>query len=362
MEFNHCQYEHDVYGFQSAQYQRLYFDELTHFTYFQYIYLQSRLRTPKHKDVKPQIKSASNPGGIGHLWVKERFIDGVIPNKIQMKVDKETGKEYEVQFIPAKIDDNQILVQNDPLYKANLEKLSEDERRALLYGDWDVFKGQYFKEWNRDIHVIKPFKIPDSWKRFIAMDWGYTAPFAVLWLAIDHDGRIYVYRELYDTQYTVDRLSNEIKKLSGDEEILYVIADPSLWSITQYEKGESIAMQMIANGLHMFKGDNNRLSGSQNIRNYLSVNPADDKPMLQVFDTCHNLIRTLPSLVHDKRKVELYDTEGEDHAVDALRYGLMAHPLVPVAKKERRVPKRSFKGIIKHISNEKHKKQYAGRF
>lgn len=347
LEFNHCQYEHDVFKFQSAQYQREYFDELTHFTEFQYKYLLSRLRTPSHPDIKPQVKSASNPGGVGHLWVRQRFYDDVIPNKIETKIDPENNEPYEVQFIPAKVYDNEILMKNDPRYVDNLRKLPHDERKALLDGDWDVFKGQFFKEWKRDLHVIDPIKIPSTWKRFIAMDWGYTNPFSVLWLAIDHDGRVYVYRELYDVQYTVDRLSKEIGELSSDEEIPYGIADPSLWSVTQFEKGESIAMQMIANGLPLIKGDNNRLSGAQNLHRYLEINKNDDKPMIQIFNTCHNLIRTLPALVHDRKRVEDVDTEGEDHAYDALRYGLMAHPLVPVEKQIKTPPKRSIEAHLR---------------
>lgn len=355
LEFNHAQYEHDVYKFQSAQYQRMYFDELTHFTEFQYKYLMSRVRTPKHPDIKAQIKSASNPGGIGHLWVRQRFYEDAIPNKPTERKDENSGEPYTTQFIPAKVYDNEVLMENDPRYVKNLMKLPEDERKALLEGDWDVFKGQYFKEWNKEIHTVEPFSIPDGWRKFIALDWGYTNPFAVLWLAIDYDGRVYVYRELYDTQYTVEQLSREILDLSHGEEINYAIADPSMWSITQYEQGESIAMKMQSFGVPLMKGDNNRIGGAQNVHQYLSINEADNKPYLQIFNTCHNLIKTLPALVHDNKKVEDVDTEGEDHAYDALRYGLMAHPLAPLHKEKKKIKKGSFKDHIQRKKQQKYK-------
>ena len=315
LEFNHCQYESDVFKFQSAQYQRVYFDELTHFTEFQYKYLRSRLRAPKHKNLVTQTKSASNPGGVGHLWVYERFIQDTIPNKVVEKTDEETGTKYTIQFIPSKVYDNQILMDNDPEYINNLMLLPTDERKALLEGDWDSFKGQFFKEWRRDVHVVAPFTIPTGWRIFRAFDWGYTNPFCMLWLAMDFDGNIYVFRELYGTQMVVDKLSIEVKRLSGREEIQYTIADPSLWSISQYEKGESIAMQFIAQKIPMIKADNDRMGGAQNVHQYLQIDKKTQKPRLFIFETCFNLIRTLPKLVHDDKKPEDVNTQGEDHCL-----------------------------------------------
>lgn len=361
LEFNHCQYEGDVFKFQSAQYQRMYFDELTHFTEFQYKYLRSRLRTPQHPDIKPQIKSASNPGGVGHLWVYERFVQDSIPNQVMNREDEETKTPYTVQFIPSKVYDNQILMDNDPSYVSNLMLLPADERKALLEGDWDSFKGQFFKEWKRDIHTVAPFPIPPTWRKFRAFDWGYTNPFCMLWIAMNEDGDMYVYRELYGTQMVVDKLSIEVKRLTDrTEQIQYTIADPSLWSISQYEKGESIAMQFIENKIPMLKADNDRMGGAQNVHQYLQIDKKTQKPKIFFFETCYNLIRTLPKLIHDDKRPEDVNTQGEDHAYDALRYGLMAHPLAPVLTEGNQIKKNSFEYHMQKVHNSKSKEHYVG--
>lgn len=345
IEFNHCQYEHDVFKFQSAQYDYLYFDELTHFTEFIYTYLATRVRKTNSQGFTPQIKSASNPGNIGHLWVKKRFIkiedeDGslidVEPNAIITREDKETGATYHTQFIPANLSDNEILTGRDPTYRSRLERQDSDTRKALLDGDWDVFQGQFFKEWRKGIHVCEPFEIPNNWKRFRAMDWGYTNPSCCLWFAVSPDKRLYVYRELYKTQLTTQVLAQTIDEMSFDvngkrEEISYTVADPSIWSTTQFEKGESIAYQLSTNNVSLLKADNNRLGGAARVRDYLRVDE-DGKPFMQIFSSCFNLVRTLPALVHDDKNPEDVNTEGEDHAYDALRYGVMSH-VIPKAIK-----------------------------
>lgn len=148
LEFNYCLYENDVYNFQSAQYDRLYFDELTHFSKTIYLYLTSRCRTTK-PSIKPQIKSSSNPGNIGHQWVKERFISrknaDLIPNFEMLQTDDESGTKFTTTFIPAKVYDNKYIMENDPTYVDRLMKLDKDNRRMLLDGDWDILKGQFFQ-------------------------------------------------------------------------------------------------------------------------------------------------------------------------------------------------------------------------
>lgn len=315
LEFNHCQHETDVIKFQSAEYERIYFDELTHFTEYQYDYLRSRNRTVK-KNIKPQMKSATNPGGIGHLWVKKRFIDNALPNKLIKRKHPQTLTEYSTQYIPAKVYDNKYLVENDPSYINRLEMLPEEERKALLEGDWNVFKGQFFKEWRDEIHVLEPFKIPKGWKIFRAIDWGYRNPTCVVWLAVDNDGRMYVFKELYVSEKTDTEVVQMIKEMTEDEKkVAYTIADPSLWSVTQYEKGESIALRFSKMGISLVRGDNNRLSGASTFHSYLMPDATDKKPSLYFFNTCYNCIRTIPALIHDDKRPEDVNTDGEDHCL-----------------------------------------------
>lgn len=366
LEFNHVQYEHDVFKFQSAEYDFQYFDELTHFTESIYRYLLSRLRTTK-KDLHPQIKSASNPGNIGHLWVKERFIDGVKPFEIETKVDNNADfpTTYTSQFIPAKVWDNKILTEADPNYIERLKRLPEDERRALLEGDWDVFKGQFFKEWRAEKHVIDPFEIPREWKRFRALDWGYANPSACLWFTVDQNDNVYVYRELYVAQSTIDALAKDIAHMSvyedgkTPEKIDYTAADPSIWSVTQYERGESIAYKLVQAGIPVSKADNNRMGGWSAMHDYL-YHDEKTEPTLKFFSHCKNSIRTIPALVHDERKPEDLDTTGEDHCADACRYGIMSNPSPKVHRKKIIIPKDSFRDHFKRVRRLKERSAYAG--
>lgn len=359
LEYNYCQYESDVYNFQSAQYDRLYFDELTHFTKFIYLYLSSRCRTTK-PNIKPQIKSASNPGNIGHNWVKMRFIDGGIPNEIQTKTDPETGHKFNVQFIPAKLQDNKYLMEGDPEYLNRLMNLPPEDRKALLEGDWNILKGQFFSEWRNEVHICEPFEIPFDWHRIIGLDWGWTNPTCVEWITFSPQGLAFVYRELMVTETTDDLLAIKIKELTGKEKIDYRMADPSLWSINQYERGESLAMRMSSYGVALIKGDNNRKSGWSMIHNYLRIDEDTKEPKLKVFNTCHYLIETLPGLIHDDHNPEDVDTRGEDHAGDALRYALMTKPIM-YRPKSVKAPQYSFEYWFKKSQEEHNKGMYVGR-
>lgn len=358
IDFNYCQYDSDVYNFQSAQYDRLYFDELTHFNRFVYIYLMSRCRSTK-EGVVPQIKCASNPGNIGHEWVKRRFIEDAVPGELTTRQDPDTEVTYTTQFIPAKLSDNTYLAE-DGNYERQLKRMPIEERRMLLDGDWTILKGQYFSEWRYDIHVVKPYSLPNHWTKIRCLDWGWAKPSAVLWIAFDEKGNAYVYKELIVTETTDEKLVAKIHEMSKGEDIAYTMADPSLWSTTQYERGESIAYRMANMGIPMIKGDNNRVAGWNLIHSYLAF---DDKkpPKLHVFENCHYLIDTLPGLIRDENKPEDLDTRGEDHAADALRYGLMTKPLLS-RKPVDNLPHNSVLWHIEQMKKNKGHEGYVGSF
>lgn len=325
LDFNHCQYEQDIFKYQSVEYDFMYFDELTHFTEMQFEYLLSRLRTT-NPDIKPQVKCGSNPGNIGHMWVKKRFIDDITPFKeVKRVVDSDFGfYSYTVQFIPAKLSDNEILMKNDPLYETRLKRLPPDEKRALLDGDWDVFKGQFFKEWNASVHICEPFHIPREWRRFRAIDWGYSNPSCVLWFAVEPVvERLYVYREFYSTQVNITELAQTIRQMSvynddnsTEEKVSYTTVDPSMFSVNQYEKGESIAYRLSELGVPVIKSDNNRLAGWAAMHDLLHYTDTE-KPKLIFFNNCRNCIRTIPAMIYDQTRPEDLDTTAEDHATDA---------------------------------------------
>ena len=170
IDFGYCAAESDVYQYQSAEYDCIRFDELTHFTEMQYVYLISRVRGAN--GFPKQVKSSTNPGGVGHAWVKERFVD---PASAGTPFVGEDGMRR--VFIPSLLDDNHFLTKGDPDYKRRLLALPEREKKALLYGDWDIFEGQYFTEWRRDKHVVTPFEIPLSWRRYRTIDYGLCSSF-----------------------------------------------------------------------------------------------------------------------------------------------------------------------------------------
>lgn len=339
IEFGFCAAKSDVLRYQGAEYDVVRFDELTHFTEDQYTYLISRIRGVN--SYPKTVKSSTNPGGIGHNWVKRRFIDGFEPNVVH--TDSETGAKR--LFIPSYVNDNVFLMRSDPNYAKRLKQLPEKERKALLFGEWDIFDGQVFAEWRnsslgkktrRWTHVIEPFKIPKEWRRYRTFDFGYSKPFAVSWYAVDEDGRAYNYRELYGSvgepdvgiKWTAQKIAEEIRRIEDSEDKgLHItgVADPAIWNNTGTEDG-SIADMMEKRGVYFEKGNNNRLAGKMQVHYRLSFDE-EGIPMIYFFDTCKNIIRTLPQLRYDSTRPEDVDTSQEDHLYDALKYFLMTNPI-----------------------------------
>ena len=345
-------------NYQGLSYSYIAFDELTHFTQEEYEYLISRNRADG-EGLRVYIRATANPGGIGHGWVKERFITPVppgTPQEIKMDVRDKSGNTISVNrkriFIPSSVFDNKELLKNDPNYLANLAMLPEAKKKALLYGDWDSYEGQVFTEFkdNPDgydnhlwTHVINPFKIPDSWKRYRSFDYGYTKPFAVQWWAVDYDGRAYLYRQLYgctDTANTGQKLepseiARKIREIEGETErghSITGIADPAIWDGSHGADGTIITL-FEREGIYFEKGKNTRLSGLAQCH-YRMTFDENGKPMMYVFKTCRPFIRTIPNLVYDENHVEDVNTDCEDHDYDAMRYFFMANPIATEKPKQ----------------------------
>lgn len=361
--FAAMQYEKDRFKYQGRHYDFIGFDELTHFTDRQYRYLFSRAR-PSGPGTEVYIRATANPGGIGHGWVKARFISVAPPGTpviAKTIIKDQNGKEIEVSnsriFIPSSVFDNQELLKNDPNYIANLALLPDAERNALLYGDWDSFVGQVFKEWKNDpenyltrqwTHVIEPFEIPQGWMIVRGYDFGYAKPFSVGWYAIDYQGCIYRIRELYgcvigsaNVGIEIDPVeqARRIREIEGTDENLkgrkiIGIADPSIFD---QSRGESIADLMSKVGVYWSPGDNQRIAGKMQYHYRLAFND-DGIPLFYVFNTCHQFIRTVPDLVYDEKNVEDIDTTQEDHIYDECRYVLMRYMIPKRENKKREIP------------------------
>lgn len=347
---NHTQ---DKINYQGKAYDFIGFDELTHFTLEEYMYLYSRNR-PNGPGTRVYIRATTNPGGIGHGWVKERFITPAPPmTTIQTEVEvacpdgsRALMKRSRV-FVPATVFDNKKLLENDPNYLANLAMMPEAEKNALLYGSWDSFDGQVFTEWKNDpahyddqrfTHVIRPFSIPKDWKIYRGFDFGYAKPFSVGWYAVDHEGRIYRIKEFYGctgtpnvgVRYEPAKIAGEIKQAEQDDPMLrgrkiIGIADPSIFDES---RGESVARMMERQGVYWEPGDNTRIAGKMQYHYRLAFDK-EGIPMFYTFSTCKHFIRTIPVLVYDQRHVEDVDSSQEDHIYDECRYVFMEHPISP---------------------------------
>lgn len=351
--FGSMQHPKDKLNYQGKAYDFIAFDELTHFTYEEYIYLKSRNR-PNGAGTRCYIRSTANPGGIGHGWVKDRFITAATPMTtiwekalVQYPDGKTETKWSSRIFVPSSVFDNKILLENDPDYLARLASMPEAERKALLYGDWDSYSGQYFTEWRdkpehyqdrRWTHVIAPFEIPDGWKIYRSFDWGYNKPFSCGWWAVDYDGVMYRILELYGctktpnegVKWTAPQVFNEIRRIESEHRWLkgkniQGVADPAIFAA---DSGESIAETATKSRVYFTPGDHQRLPGWQQVHHRLSF---DDNgfPMMYVFNNCKAFIRTFPTLIYDEHKVEDLDTEGEDHIADETRYMCMSRPIKP---------------------------------
>lgn len=317
----YCDHEKDLLRYQGHEYDVIGMEEATHFTEEMRNFFETCNRSTR-TDFKPRMYYTSNPGGIGHAWFKRLFIDREYRNK-------EKAENY--VFIPAKVYDNHALMKANPEYVETLENLPDDLREAFLHGNWDVFAGQYFRDWRRETHVIEPFQIPRSWFKFCSIDWGFNDPCAVYWHAV-HDTRIYTYRELYINQTNASDVAKKIVEYSRGETIEYTVASPDMWHKrgTAYSKdgqsrGENIADIFMDNGVWLEKADNERVVGWSRMREYMKMQP-DGKPLWIIFSSCTNLIRTLPQLIHHPSRVEDVADNLEDHAAESCRYGLMSRP------------------------------------
>jgi phage terminase large subunit len=297
--------------YQGQAYDVIFLEEATQFTEFQFNTLTESNRSSGMMKIKfsPRMYFTMNPGGVGHVWVKRLFIDRDYRNK-------EKADNYE--FIQSLVYDNDYLMENNPEYVENLENLPEDRKKAMLYGDWDAFEGQYFNEFNRQLHVIEPFVIPSHWRRYITLDYGLDM-LACLWNAIDEQGNAYVYKELYESNLIISEAAKRIKEVNGADKIDLHYAPPDLWNRRQ-DTGRSAAEIFAECGVALIKAGNSRIDGWLNVKEYLRTDKG--KPHMMFFSTCTPLLRCLPLLRHDTARTGDVATEPHDltHSPDALRY------------------------------------------
>lgn len=307
LELGYCASESDVLQYQGQEYDVIFIDEATQFTEFQFETLTACVRGAN--GFPKRMYLTCNPGGVGHEWVKRLFIS-------RKYKGSENSEDY--TFIPATIADNKILIENDPGYVNILNNLSDGLRQAWRDGNWDMLAGQYFSEFNRNIHVIEPFEIPTNWKRYRTIDYGLDC-LACLWLAIDEHGNYFVYREYAEKDKVISAGARDITDLSTNESIIYTVAPDDLWARSQ-ESAKSKADIFRENGLTLIKGNRNRETGWLAVKELLTVKNGDSR--LKIFNNCTELIECIPALQRDASRPTDCMTEPHDitHLPDALRY------------------------------------------
>ena len=353
----YCDSENDVEKYRGAEIHVLIMDELTHFSEYQYRFLRSRVRIAglkvpeQYKSRLPRIESASNPGSIGHAWVKRTFITPKPYEEIWRTPPDEGGMVR--QYIPAKLADNPYLSDGDPSYADRLRGLGSDSLvRAMLDGDWDIVAGQAFEKLRRDVHCIEPFTPPDDWLCFGSFDWGSSKPFSFgMWTVSNGnplpDGRTYrrgaVIR--FNEWYGWTGKSDEGLRMEASEvaegikkrckrKMAYIACDPALWKV---DGGPSHAETFLKNGVVLRKADNNREPGYVEVRQRIAGD--EEGPMLYATKNCHDgFWRTMPDMIMDESHPEDLDTDQEDHCYDEVRYACMSRPWMqsPQKKEEKR--------------------------
>ena len=332
IEFGYAENLTDVLRYQGQSYTWIGIDELPQYpTPEIYNFLRSSLRSVD-PDIPVYMRATGNPGNVGSLWVKEMFVDPSEPNKsFDVHIDTVAGrKSITRRFIPAKLQDNPYLMQTDD-YMIMLSSLPEVQRKQFLEGDWSAFENSAFPEFDITTHVVQPFDIPRNWLRFRTCDWGYSSAACVLWIAVDYDNNFWVYREHYTQRVTADVFARQVMEKEHNEYVRYGILDSSTWA-RRGDAGPSIAETMIKEGCKWRPSDRSprsRVAGKLELHKLLTKDQDTGQPKLKIFSNCTNLVRTMPMLPVDKNNPEDVDTHAEDHAYDALRYGVMSRSVHP---------------------------------
>ncbi len=296
IEMGYCAAESDVLQYQGVEYDVIFIDEATQFTWemFTKIYPSAR----GANDFPHRLYLTFNPGGVGHEWVKRLFI-------VKRYIGDEDPDEYD--FIFANVYDNKVLQEKDPDYVKMLNALPDGLREAWRDGNWNMLAGRYFKEFDYNIHVIEPFEIPKHWTRYRAIDYGLDC-LACVWAAVDELGNYYIYREYAESDKVISDGAKDIIALTGDEEIRYTAAPPDLWARSQ-ESGKGKADLFYEAGLMLNKSNNNREAGWLAIKEALKVYDAGmsdgvmlKESRLKIFSSCTRLIENLPALQCDEKK------------------------------------------------------------
>jgi len=325
IKFGHFRGQSDFTEYQGQEYDWIFMDEATQFSESDFRFLGGCLRGVS--EVSKRFYLTCNPGGIGHRWVKRLFIDRDFKTGCGDEGERENPDDY--SFIFATVSDNKALLKSSPAYVSMLASLPPSIRRAHRYGDWDAMTGVYFSEFCEEEHTCRPFRIPGSWARYRAFDYGLDC-FACLWVAVSPSGRCYVYREIAQSGLIVREAAQAIRENElPDETVRATFAPPDIWS-RQKDSGRSMAEIFALSGIGLIKASNNRVAGHLLIREMLA--PGEDaSSQLVIFSSCKRLISDLSCILADENNPNDCARYPHDvtHIVDALRYFCVSRTLPP---------------------------------
>lgn len=315
----HFKTEKDVEAYLGLEYDVIGVEEATTLTWAKYQAIQSVNRTSK-SGWRPRLYTTTNPGGVGHAWYKNRFVS---PSR--------ANTETVTRFIPATVDDNQFV---NPEYKHRLERLTGWLLRAWRWGDWDITAGQFFVTFREDIHVIEPFAIPEEWRVWCALDYGYTHFTVAYLLALDGDDNIYIVDEHAARRWQVKQHAEAIKTMLSRwdvslDRLQTFVSGADVFA--QKDEGPTVAAKYAQQGIELEPANMDRVNGAAEILDRLGDPERDIQPRLFIFKHCARLAGCLPMMEHDPnrpedvRKVDVdEDGIGGDDPYDAMRYGVMA--------------------------------------
>lgn len=381
LKFAYLENDSDADGYQGHSYTRVYVEEIGNFPReAPVLKLMATLRSAH--GVPTGFRATGNPGGIGHMWVKARYIEDcpsgwkITEHEFQNPFTKETIVRDRV-YIPSRLSDNQLLMKNDPGYVANLQMQGSPELvRAWLEGDWGIISGAAFEKLSQIKHMVRPFQIPKHWTKFTSMDWGTAKPYAIYWFTVCDEtlelkarenwpakliakGSIIVYRELYGWGGKADtgtreeswEVARKMVPLEKGETIDYRIADSAMWaehdgpSAAENFQNELVKLQKqaIKDGYEVPPGESASTCALEKSRkdrtaNYLEFRNRiaaieGEQPGIYFFSTLKHFWRTVPDLQLDQREPEKgWDTEQEDHCADAIAYGIVSRPKLWTAR------------------------------
>lgn len=345
IKFMYCARDDDLLNIQGHEYDVIAIDEATQMSEYQIKTIGACVRGTN--PFPKRLYMTCNPGGKGHQYIK-RLKEGKFH-------EGENPEEY--TFIQSLVTDNKALMREQPDYIEQLKALPPKLRDAWLYGNWDIYEGQFFEEFVDDpshyldkkyTHVIEPFEPPAGWKIYRSFDWGYAKPFSCAWWAVDFDGVFYRILELYGcrkdrdgqdipnegVKWVDDKIFSEIARLEREHPWLkgkriQGVADPSIWA--GEENGISRNDIAVKHKVYFEKGNNDRIPGWMQCHYRLAFDE-NGYPMMYVFKSCEAFIRTVPLLCYDEHVAEDLDSTQEDHVADEWRYFCMTDPIKPRVK------------------------------